>query len=45
MTITCAQEPSGITYVAPITESTGPARSDGKRRRRIQVKDREGLDK
>jgi superfamily II DNA/RNA helicase len=33
MTITGAQEPSGIPYVAPITESRGPARSGGKRPR------------
>ena len=32
-TITGAQEPSGISYVAPITESRGPSRSDGKRPR------------
>jgi hypothetical protein len=31
MTITGAQEPSGIPYVAPITESRGPSRSGGKR--------------
>ena len=33
MTITGAQEPSGIPYVAPIVESRGPARSGGKRPR------------
>jgi hypothetical protein len=33
MTITGAQEPSGIPYVAPITESRGPSRSGGKRPR------------
>jgi len=33
MTITGAQEPSGIHYVAPITELRGPARSGGKRPR------------
>jgi superfamily II DNA/RNA helicase len=33
MTITGAQEPSGIPYVAPITESRGPSRSSGKRPR------------
>jgi len=33
MTITCAQEPSGITYVAPVIESTGRARSGGKQQR------------
>jgi superfamily II DNA/RNA helicase len=33
MTITGAKEPSGIPYVAPITESRGPARSGGKRPR------------
>jgi superfamily II DNA/RNA helicase len=33
MTITGAQEPSGIPYIAPITESRGPARSGGKRPR------------
>jgi hypothetical protein len=33
MTITGAQEPSGIPYVAPITESREPARSSGKRPR------------
>jgi superfamily II DNA/RNA helicase len=33
MTITGAQEPSGIPHVAPITESRGPARSGGKRPR------------
>ena len=33
MTITGAQEPSGIPYVAPIVESLGPARSGGKRPR------------
>ena len=31
--ITGAQEPSGIPYIAPITESRGPARSGGKRPR------------
>ena len=33
MTITGAQEPSGIPYVAPINESRGPSRSGGKRPR------------
>jgi superfamily II DNA/RNA helicase len=33
MTITGAQEPSGIPYVAPIVENRGPARSGGKRPR------------
>jgi hypothetical protein len=33
MTITGAQEPSDIPYVAPITESPGPVRSGGKRPR------------
>jgi hypothetical protein len=33
MTITGAQEPSGIPYVAPITETRGPSRSGGKRPR------------
>ena len=33
MTITGAQEPSGIPYIAPITESRGPSRSGGKRPR------------
>jgi superfamily II DNA/RNA helicase len=33
MSITGAQEPSGIPYVAPIVESRGPARSSGKRPR------------
>ena len=33
MTITGAQEPSGIPYVAPISESRGPSRSGGKRPR------------
>jgi superfamily II DNA/RNA helicase len=33
MTITGAQEPSGIPYVAQITESRGPSRSGGKRPR------------
>lgn len=33
MSITGAQEPSGIPYVAPITESRGPSRTGGKRPR------------
>lgn len=33
MAITGAQEPSGIPYIAPITESRGPSRSGGKRPR------------
>ena len=33
MTITGTQEPSGIPYVAPITESSGPSHSGGKRPR------------
>ena len=33
MSITGAQEPSGIPYVAPIVESRGPSRSGGKRPR------------
>ena len=33
MIITGAQEPSGIPYVAPVTESRGPSRSGGKRPR------------
>ncbi len=33
MTITGAQEPSGIPYMVPATESRGPARSGGKRPR------------
>jgi superfamily II DNA/RNA helicase len=33
MTITGAQEPSGIPYVAPIVENRGPSRSGGKRPR------------
>jgi len=33
MTITGAQEPSGIPYVAPIIENRGPARNGGKRPR------------
>ena len=33
MTITGAQEPSGIPYVAPIIENRGPSRSGGKRPR------------
>jgi hypothetical protein len=40
MTITGAQEPSGIPYLAPVMENKGPSRSGGSRKPRPNSSER-----